>query len=155
MEREDLDGADGAELPEGEVVVEGDAAGLFQEIRTRDLVFASDEPLSKGGTNRGPTPYDLLLGSLGACTSMTLKLYAGRKGWPLRRVRVTLRHDRIHAKDCEDCEKDNGMIDVLYKTIELEGDLDSEQRERLFAMAARCPVHRTLSNEIKIRSELA
>jgi len=86
---------------------------------------------------------------------MTLKMYAGRKEWPLEAVRVTLRHDRVHAQDCEDCEKDTGMIDVIDKKLELEGDLSEEQRERLLAIAARCPVHRTLLNEIKIRSELA
>ncbi|MBW2376878.1 MAG: OsmC family protein [Deltaproteobacteria bacterium] len=114
----------------------------------------ADEPLDKGGTNLAPNPYELLLAALGACTSMTLKLYAGRKQWPLDAVRVTLRHDRVHAKDCEDCDKDTGMIDVIEKELELEGDLSDEQRERLLDIAARCPVHRTLLNEIKIRSEL-
>ena len=139
---------------EGEVVVEGETTGLLQHIRTRDLVFASDEPLDKGGTNAAPTPYDLLLASLGACTSMTLKLYADRKEWPLESVRVTLRHHRVHAKDCEECEKESGMIDVLEKELELKGQLDDEQRARLLEISARCPVHRTLLNEIKIRSEL-
>jgi putative redox protein len=143
------------DLPEGEVVVEGKTTGFLQHIRARDLTFASDEPLDKGGTNVAPNPYELLLAGLGACTSMTLKLYAGRKKWPLDSVRVTLAHGRIHAKDCEDCEKDTGMIDVIDKKLELEGDLSEEQRERLLEIAGRCPVHRTLLNEIKIRSELA
>jgi putative redox protein len=147
-----------AEIPEdtreGEVVVEGKTTGFLQRIQARHLTFAADEPLDKGGTNLAPNPYELLLAGLGACTSMTLRMYAGRKEWPLEAVRVTLRHDRIHAKDCEDCDKDNGVIDVIDKKLELEGDLSEEQRERLLDIAAKCPVHRTLLNEIKIRSEL-
>jgi uncharacterized OsmC-like protein/fermentation-respiration switch protein FrsA (DUF1100 family) len=143
------------ETPEGEVVVEGKTTGFLQRIRARNLTFPADEPLDKGGTNLGPNPYELLLAGLGACTSMTLKMYAERKEWPLAAVRVTLRHDRVHARDCEDCEKDTGMIDVIDKKLELEGDLSEEQRARLLDIAAKCPVHRTLLNEIKIRSELA
>ena len=147
-----------AEIPEdtreGEVVVEGKTTGFLQRIQARHLTFAADEPLDKGGTNLAPNPYELLLAGLGACTSMTLRMYAGRKEWPLEAVRVTLRHDRIHARDCEDCDKDGGMIDVIDKKLELEGDLSEEQRERLLEIAAKCPVHRTLLNEIKIRSEL-
>ncbi|NOQ82665.1 MAG: alpha/beta fold hydrolase [Myxococcales bacterium] len=147
-----------AEIPEdtreGEVVVEGKTTGFLQRIQARHLTFAADEPLDKGGTNLAPNPYELLLAGLGACTSMTLRMYAGRKEWPLEAVRVTLRHDRIHAKDCEDCDKDNGVIDVIDKKLELEGDLSEEQRGRLLDIAAKCPVHRTLLNEIKIRSEL-
>jgi putative redox protein len=143
------------DTPEGEVVVEGKTSSFLQRIQARNLTFSADEPLDKGGTNLAPNPYELLLAGLGACTSMTLKMYAGRKEWPLEAVRVTLRHDRIHAEDCEDCEKDTGMIDVIDKKLELQGDLSKEQRERLLAISARCPVHRTLLNEIKIRSELA
>jgi putative redox protein len=147
-----------AEIPEdtreGEVVVEGKTTGFLQRIQARHLTFAADEPLDKGGTNLAPNPYELLLAGLGACTSMTLRMYAGRKEWPLEAVRVTLRHDRIHAKDCEDCDKDDGVIDVIDKKLELEGDLSEEQRGRLLDIAAKCPVHRTLLNEIKIRSEL-
>ncbi len=142
------------DLPEGEVVVEGKTTGFLQRVSTRNIVFAADEPLEKGGTNLGPNPYDLLLAGLGACTSMTLKLYAGRKEWPLDSVRVTLSHGKVHADDCEDCEKDTGMIDVIEKKLALEGDLSEEQRSRLLEISARCPVHRTLLNEIKIRSEL-
>jgi putative redox protein len=142
------------DTPEGEVLVEGRTTGFVQSIHARDLRFAADEPLDKGGTNAAPNPYELLLASLGACTSMTLKMYAGRKEWPLDAVRVRLRHDRVHARDCEDCERDTGMIDVIDKEIELEGELSDEQRKRLMEISARCPVHRTLLNEIKIRSEL-
>jgi putative redox protein len=143
------------DTPEGEVIVEGKTSSFLQRIRARNLTFSADEPLDKGGTNLAPNAYELLLASLGACTSMTLKMYAGRKEWPLDAVRVTLRHDRVHSKDCEDCEKETGLIDVIDKKLELEGDLSEEQRERLFEIAAKCPVHRTLLNEIKIRSELA
>lgn len=143
------------DTPEGEVVVEGKTTGYLQRIQARNLTFSADEPLDKGGTNLGPNPYELLLASLGACASMTLRMYASRKEWPLEAVRVTLRHDRIHAEDCEDCEKETGMIDVIDEALELEGDLNDEQRKRLFDISARCPVHRTLLNEIKIRSELA
>ncbi len=142
------------DTPEGEVVVEGTTASFLQRIHARGRTFSADEPIDKGGTDLGPNPYELLLAILGACTSMTLKLYAGRKEWPLDAVRVTLRHDRVHAKDCEDCEKETGMIDVIDKRLELEGDLSEEQRDRLLEISARCPVHRTLLNEMKIRSEL-
>lgn len=142
------------DAPEGGVLVEGKASGFLQRIYARGHVFPADEPLSVGGTDLGPTPYELLLASLGTCTSITLRMYAGRKEWPLEGVRVKLRHDRVHAKDVEDSEKETGMVDVIDKELELQGDLTEEQRERLFEMAARCPVHRTLLNEIKIRSEL-
>jgi len=142
------------DAPGSRVLVEGKTSSFLQRVQVRDFSFSADEPLEKGGTNLGPNPYDLLLASLGACTSMTLKMYSDRKKWPLEAVRVTLRHDRIHAKDCEDCERDTGMIDIIEKSVALEGDLSDEQRNRLLEISARCPVHRTLINEIKIRSEL-
>ena len=142
------------DAPEGGVVVEGKATGYLQRIRARGHVFPADEPVTVGGSDLGPTPYELLLAGLGACTSITLRMYARRKEWPLEGVRVKLRHNRVHAKDVEDSETESGMVDVIDKELELEGDLTQEQRERLFEMAARCPVHRTLLNEIKIRSEL-
>ena len=142
------------DAPEGGVVVEGKAAGYLQRIQARGHVFSADEPVTVGGSDLGPTPYELLLASLGACTSITLRMYARRKEWPLEGVRVKLRHYRVHAKDVEDSEKESGQVDVIDKDLELEGDLTQEQRERLFGIAARCPVHRTLLNEIKIRSEL-
>jgi putative redox protein len=139
---------------EGRVVVEGKAAGYLQRIQARGHVFSADEPATVGGSDLGPTPYELLLASLGACTSITLRMYARRKEWPLEGVRVKLRHDRIHARDCEDCENESGTVDVIEKELELEGALTEEQRQRLLEIAGRCPVHRTLLNEIKIRSEL-
>ena len=113
----------------------------------------ADEPLSLGGADTGPTPYDLLLASLGACTSMTLRLYADRKGWPLEDVRVELAHKKIHAKDCASCETQEGRIDRIDRWIELEGPLDEEQRRRLLEIADRCPVHRTLHAEVLIETE--
>lgn len=115
----------------------------------------ADEPRDVGGDATGPNPYDLLLAALGSCTSMTIRLYAGRKGWPLERVRVRLRHHRIHAADCEDCETKEGKIDRIERAIELTGGLDAEQRARLVEIAERCPVHRTLSSEVSIHTREA
>jgi len=142
------------DAPEGGVVVEGKATGYLQRIQARSHVFPADEPITSGGSDLGPTPYELLLAGLGACTSITLRMYARRKEWPLEGVRVKLRHNRVHANDVEDSEKESGMVDVIGKELELEGNLTQEQRERLFEIAGRCPVHRTLLNEIKIHSEL-
>jgi len=113
--------------------------------------FITDEPVAAGGEDAGPDPYTLLLAALGSCISMTVTLYARRKGWPLERVRVRLRQRRIHAKDCAECASDsNDFIHQIERTVELEGDLDEEQRARLREIAHRCPVHRTLTNEIAI-----
>ena len=137
-----------------EVVVRGGAAGFAQEIVVGAHRLAADEPTSVGGTDTGPNPYDLLLASLGSCTSMTVALYARRKGWPLEAVTVRLRHSRIHAADCADCETREGMIDRIERDIELAGALTDEQRARLLEIADRCPVHRTLVSEIDIRTRL-
>jgi len=137
-----------------EVVVRGGAAGFAQEIVVGAHRLAADEPTSAGGTDTGPNPYDLLLASLGSCTSMTVALYARRKGWPLEGVTVRLRHSRIHAADCADCETREGMIDRIERDIELAGALTDEQRARLLEIAGRCPVHRTLVSEIDIRTRL-
>ncbi len=112
--------------------------------------FIADEPTDVGGDGLGPTPYDLLLGALGTCTSMTLHMYARRKNWPLKAVEVWLTHDRVHAFDCEECEKEDGYIDRITREFVLVGDLTEAQRIRLSEIASRCPVHRTLTNEIKI-----
>jgi putative redox protein len=137
-----------------EVVVRGGAAGFAQEIVVGPHRLAADEPTAAGGADTGPTPYDLLLASLGACTSMTVALYARRKGWPLEGVTVRLRHAKIHAADCADCETREGMLDRIERDIELTGTLTDEQRERLLEIAGRCPVHRTLVSEIDIRTRL-
>ena len=136
------------------VIVRGDATGLAQEIETGRHRLVADEPVEAGGTDTGPSPYELLLAALGACTSMTLSMYARRKHWPLERVTVRLRHDKIHAKDCAECETKEGMLDRIEREISLTGPLDAEQRERLLAIANRCPVHRTLVSEVDIRTRL-
>jgi putative redox protein len=135
-------------------VVVSSEAGLAQEIVAGDHRWRSDEP-APFGTDTGPSPYDLLLASLGACTSMTLRLYALRKGWDLQRVTVRLRHSRIHAEDCNDCETKEGYLDRIDREIELTGRLDDDQKRRLVEIAERCPVHRTLKSEINIQTSLA
>ena len=140
--------------PEGVVVVRGAADGFAQEIVAGPHRFHSDEPASVGGTDTGPTPYDLLLAALGSCTSMTVAMYARRKKWPLERVTVHLRHSRVHAEDCATCETHDAKLTVIDVAIEFEGALADEQRTRLLAIADRCPVHLTLTSTIQIRSTL-
>lgn len=137
-----------------EVVVRGRADGFAQEIVAGTHRLKADEPPSAGGTDTGPSPYDLLCASLGACTSMTLGMYARRKQWPLESVTVRLRHSRIYAADCAECETKEGMLDRIERDIELKGELTDEQRARLLEIANRCPVHRTLTSEVNIRSRL-
>ncbi|MGH3582559.1 MAG: OsmC family protein, partial [Mycobacterium sp.] len=120
-----------------------------QEIIAGDHRLSADEPRPVGD-DAGPTPYDLLLAGLGACTSMTVRMYADRKSWPLEQVRVTLRHTRIHAKDCAECETTAGWVSQIDREIELTGTLDDEQRQKLMAIAERCPVHQTLTGEVHI-----
>ena len=136
------------------VIVRGSATGLAQEIETGRHRLVADEPVEAGGTDTGPSPYELLLAALGACTSMTLSMYARRKQWPLEQVTVRLRHDKIHAQDCAECETKEGRLDRIEREISLAGPLDAEQRERLLPIANRCPVHRTLVSEVDIRSRL-
>lgn len=133
-----------------DVIVRGDAKGFRQEIDIGRFHLQADEPASIGGTDLAPTPYDYLLSALGTCTSMTVGLYARRKQWPLETVKVSLHHSRIHAKDCADCETKNGMLDRIGLEIELTGALSDEQRAKLIEVAHKCPVHRTLTSEIKI-----
>ena len=140
---------------EGEVLVIGAPAGFTQEVVAHRHRLIVDEPKEVGGTDQGPTPYDLLLGALGACTSMTLRMYADRKAIPLEGVRVRLRYDKIHAADCAACETKVGKIDHIERDIEVIGALTEEQRFRLLEIADRCPVHRTLQSEIDIVSKLS
>jgi uncharacterized OsmC-like protein len=131
------------------------ADGFLQEIDIGPHHLRSDEPVEVGGGGRGPTPYGLLCAALGACTAMTLRLYAKTKGWPLNGVTVTVRHDKIHAIDCAECETREGRIDRLDRAIALDGPLDEAQRQRLLQIADRCPVHRTLQSEVQIVTVLA
>ena len=140
---------------EGVVIIRGDATGFVQEIIAGPHQFVSDEPISVGGTDRGPTPYDLVLAGLGSCTSMTIAMYARRKQWALERVTVRLSHSRVHADDCAACETLMGKFTLIQRDIELDGVLDDEQRARLLAIANRCPVHLTLSSQMEIRTRLA
>ena len=137
---------------EGWVVVHGASTGFAQQVQAGSHRFPADEPSSGGGTGTGATPYDLLLAALGACTSMTVSLYARRRQWPLASVTVHLRHSRIHARDCADCETKEGMLDRIEREIVLDGDLSDEQRKQLMVIADKCPVHRTLTSEISIVS---
>lgn len=114
-----------------------------------------DEPKDVGGDDTGMNPYQVLLSALGGCIAMTLRLYAKRKGWKLEDVRVTLAHDKVHAKDCEDCEHEEGLLDVIRKKVEVKGDLTDEQVARLQEIAGRCPVHRTLTGTIEILSDVS
>jgi uncharacterized OsmC-like protein/alpha/beta superfamily hydrolase len=142
-----------AEAESGEVVVREARHGTFQqEIIAGAHRFLADEPVAAGGLDSGPGPYDLLLAALGACTSMTLRLYADRKQLPLKRTRVRLRHSRIYAADCAACETKEGMLDRIDRSISFEGELDAETRKRLLEIADKCPVHRTLTSEIDIRT---
>ena len=143
------------EAREGVVIVRGAASGFAQEIIAGPHQFVCDEPTSVGGTDTGPTPYDLLLAALGSCTSMTIAMYARRKQWALERVTVRLRHSRIHAEDCADCETRPAWLTLIERDIELEGVLDEEQRARLLAIANRCPVHLTLTTQMHIATKLA
>ena len=135
-------------------VVHGDAKGFVQDISVGPHRLAADEPEAAGGTDTGPSPYDLLVAALGACTSMTVSMYARRKRWPLDGVTVKLRHSKVHAVDCEECETKEGKLDRIERDVQLHGDLSDEQRARLLEIANRCPVHRTLTSRIDIRTRL-
>ena len=141
------------EIETGTVLVRETGEGKFQqEVLSGPHRFLADEPVKVGGMDSGPGPYDLLLAGLGACTAMTLRLYAEQKKLPLKRVSVRLAHNKIHAQDCAHCETAEGLIDHIDRAITLEGDLDAAQRQRLMEIADKCPVHRTLESEIDIKT---
>ncbi|HKR54249.1 MAG TPA: OsmC family protein [Chthoniobacterales bacterium] len=135
------------------VIVRGGAAGFAQQIQAGAHQLSADEPIESGGKDTGPSPYDLLLAALGSCTSMTIGLYARRRNWPLKEVVVSLWHSKIHAADCAECETREGRIDRIEREIELIGSLTNEQRSQLMEIADKCPVHRTLTSEINIRTK--
>ena len=128
---------------------------LQHEATTRSHSIVLDEPIDLGGDDHGMNPYEVLLAGLGGCIAMTVRLYAQHKGWPLEDVKVTLSHDKTHAKDCQDCasDLDAGILDVIRRKVELNGNLTDEQRARLHEIAGRCPVHRTLTGSIEILSD--
>jgi len=140
----------------GTVVVSETREGKFtQAIAAGPHAMRADEPESVGGMDSAPAPYDFLLAGLGACTSMTIRMYADLKKLPLERVTVRLRHDKIHATDCAECDTREGKVDRIERVIELEGALDEVQRAKLLEISNKCPVHRTLHAEIAIPTSLA
>src|SRR5450756_171171 len=142
--------ADLAEAPRNVVVRETRAGKFQQTVAVGPHRLLHDEPVAAGGDDTGPGPYDFVLAGLGACTSMTMRMYADRKSLPLQRVTVTLKHSKIYAQDCAECETKAGMLDHIDRVIAIEGNLDAEQRQKLMEIADKCPVHRTLTSEIHI-----
>ena len=138
----------------GVVITSTGKEGYYTEIDANGHSIIADEPQSAGGTDQGASPYDLLSASLGACTGMTLRMYADRKGWPLDEVNIRLEHKKIHAADCDNCPDANTMIDSITREIELIGKLTDEQKERLVEIANRCPVHRTLQERVNVTTRL-
>jgi uncharacterized OsmC-like protein/alpha-beta hydrolase superfamily lysophospholipase len=147
--------ADPGDRPREVVVRETRNSRFQQTVTVGPHRLLADEPAAAGGEDTGLAPYDYLLAGLGACTSMTMRLYAERKSLPLERTTVTLRHGKIHAQDCAECETREGMLDQIDRVIAMEGPLDVEQRKRLMEIADKCPVHRTLTSEIRIVTQLA
>jgi putative redox protein len=134
------------------VVVRGGVDDFVQRIDIGRHHLQADEPLAYGGTDIGPSPYDFLLAALGTCTSMTISLYARRRGWPVTDIAVSLHHSKIHAADCADCETKVGKVDRIYREIRLTGNLTPEQHRKLMEIADKCPVHQTLTSEINIET---
>jgi uncharacterized OsmC-like protein len=145
-------------VPEGmasaDVIVWGEVGTFAQQIAAGRHRLTGDEPESVGGSDTGPSPYDFLLAALGSCTSMTVGMYARKKNWPLERVTAWLRHSKLYAADCSECETREGMLDRIERDVRFEGPLTAEQRSRLLEIANKCPVHRTLTSEINIRTKI-
>ncbi len=142
------------ELSDNRVIARTGKTGFRTEIIANGHSLVADEPISAGGANTGPTPYDLLVSALGACTAMTIRMYADHKKLPLDAIIARLRHQKIHAEDCQDCDDSRSRIDFIEREIELQGDLDQPTRQRLLEIANRCPVHRTLESGSRIASKL-
>jgi putative redox protein len=140
-----------ATVPEPHVVVRGSGRSFIQEISAGDHRFQADEPITFGGDDAAPDPHDYLMASLGACTSMMIGLQARKRKWPLENVTVSLRHSRLHGRDCEECVTEDGMIDRIDVTVELTGPLSPQQHRDLMKVAATCPIHQALTHEINIR----
>lgn len=141
-------------IPQETIVSETGDGQFTQEIIIGNHVLTADEPIENGGNDTGPSPYDFLLAALGSCTSMTLRMYAKLKKFPLELVIVRLKHEKIHVEDCIGCENNNSKIDHIERLIELEGTLTQEQRTQLLEIANKCPVHRTLTSKIIITTKL-
>ncbi len=144
-----------ADTPAANVVVRGSVSGFAQEVTVGKYTLRVDEPLSAGGTESAPDPYDYLLTALGSCTSMTVGWYARHHKIPLENITVSLRHSRIHARDCAECATKNGLLDRIDLDVQLTGPITPEQHAKLMEVAGKCPVHRTLKSEIDIRLRAA
>src|SRR3954468_12417960 len=144
-----------SEGPRNVVVRETRNSKFQQTVTTGPHQMLADEPVAAGGQDTGPGPYDFVLAGLGACTSMTMRMYADRKAPPVARITVTLQHKKIHAQDCAECETREGMLDQIDRVISIEGALDADQRKRLMEIADKCPVHRTLTSEVRIVTKAA
>ena len=131
-------------MEQHEVTLTSKVESFRQNIQAGPHALIADEPESLGGTGQGPDPYQLLCAALAACTSITIEMYAKRKGWPLEGVEVRVRHEKIHAEDCAECEGRHGLVDRMERHIVLKGPLDEDQRERLAVIASKCPVHKTI-----------
>lgn len=140
--------------PTGSVVVKVGAEALLADVQAGRHTWLVDEPVEAGGQDRGPTPYELLLSALGACTAITLRLYASQKQWPLEAVEVRLSHQRVHVQDCERCEQPGHMLEEVHKELRLLGPLTPEQRRRLEAISQKCPVQKTLMGSLRIATTL-
>ena len=142
------------EAREGEVVARTQIDGFRTDIQAGSHSLIADEPIDVGGTDLGPGPYDFLAAALASCTTMTLRMYANHKKLALRSATVRVSHGRVHAKDCIDCDQADGWIHEFQRELDLDGELSDEQRQRMLEIADRCPVHKTLHNEIRILSTL-
>jgi len=140
-------------VPRGQVSVGELNHQLTRTVMSDSHYWLADEPTNSGGNNLGPDPYELLLAALGACTSITMRMYATRKGLPLEDIKVDLSHSRTHAKACESCEEQTNLVDLISRSITITGDLDADQKQRLLEIADKCPVHRTLENTIVIETK--